>query len=397
MTANPPDPRASALIDLLRASLAETRAEGYARETLESLLPLAETHAVTPLLYAPLSPLPEPPEGPWARLRQRTEACVRQFYKLLFLTRRYAVLLVGAGIPVMVLKGPGAAAAYPVPEYRTSGDIDLLLLRKRDLEAALAALRSAGAVLHAEQHAGHHISLHLPEGVELELHTALTEDVNDRRTNAMLASLSEMAEGMVKEREVFPGVRLPLPEPGFMAVTLLLHTLHHYLRDGFGLKLLCDWTAFWRQPIPPEQLRFYLETVDRCGLRGFSQTLTRACVRRLGLPETRAAMLLEGASDKDLTDALMAEVLAYGSAGEGRMVALRGSSPAAYLREFHHQMRLNHPRSGRCPLLWPGLWLLTLLRFLRNNRVLRRVSLGSVLKSAGERGRLSREMDLFRR
>ena len=396
MTANSPDFRASALIDLLRASLTGARAEGYARETLESLLPLAEVHGVTPLLFAPLSPLPEPPQGGWARLRQRTEACVRQYYRLLFLTRRYVSLLTQAGIPVMVLKGPGAAAAYPVPEYRTSGDIDLLLLQKRDLEAALAALRSAGAVLNAEQHAGYHVSLLLPEGVELELHTALTEEVNDRRTNALLASLPELAAELVEEREVFPGVRLPLPEPGLMAVTLLLHTLHHYLRDGFGLKLLCDWTAFWRQPISPEQLRFYLDTVDRCGLRGFSRTLTRACVRCLGLPEEQAAPLLEGA-DKDLTEALMAEVLAFGNAGGGRMVALRGSSPGAYLLELHHQMRLNYPRSSRCPLLWPGLWLLTLLRFLRNNRVLRRVSLGSVLKSAGERGRLSREMDLFRR
>lgn len=31
------------------------------------------------------------------------------------------------------------------------------------------------------------------------------------------------------------------------AYYLLLHMLQHFVRAGFGVKLLCDWTVFWKR------------------------------------------------------------------------------------------------------------------------------------------------------
>jgi hypothetical protein len=66
-----------------------------------------------------------------------------------------------------------------------------------------------------------------------------------------------------------------------------------------------------------------------------------------------------------------------------------------YIREFHHPMHLNFPKAGKCFLFWPVLWVITLVRFLRNNRRVRAVSGRELLKSAGQRGKLVKEMRLF--
>ncbi len=381
-------PEERALLALLRSAMTGSAPPPAEEEDRDLVIRIAEAHAVLPLLYPVLEGY-VPPEV----YTGAAERCVRQYWRLLFLTRFYVRVLEDRGIGTAVLKGPGAADAYPVPEYRKSGDMDLLLLDPTQLEAAKAAIRETGALPSPEQHANHHVCFHTPEGVELELHVSLAEDFDAPRANRFLRSLGSELGSHIRQAELLPGVSLPVPEGPYQAMSLLLHMLQHFLRSGFGLKLLCDWTAFWNRPRSPEEREEYLRMAGECGLLGFSAAITGACVRYLGLDASALP------TREDTAPALIREVFdaqEFGKTGAERMVMVRGGVPG-YLREFHHQMRLNWPRSSRCPLLWPGLWLLTLLRFLRNNRVIRRVSLESVLRSAGERGRLSQELDLFRR
>ena len=80
---------------------------------------------------------------------------------------------------------------------------------------------------------------------------------------------------------------------------------------------------------------------------------------------------------------------------KNRMVALRGNGLFDYVREFHHQMHLNFPKAGKIFLFWPVLWMITLIRFLRNNRKVRSVSSKELFESAGKRGKLVKGMKLF--
>ena len=85
----------------------------------------------------------------------------------------------------------------------------------------------------------------------------------------------------------------------------------------------------------------------------------------------------------------------FGQTGEGRLVALRGTKVSDYFREFHHQMKLNFPKKSRYAIWFPLLWLWTLVRFLRNNRKVRKVSLVHVLKQARERSHYVEKLHLF--
>ena len=197
--------------------------------------------------------------------------------------------------------------------------------------------------------------------------------------------------------EVLPGLTLPVPDAAGQAASLLLHMLQHFLRAGFGLKLLCDWTAFWNALPPETDMARYERFVDAAGMRGFADMVGGVCAAWLGLRPEK--LKLSRSFDADTLRAFLREVFdaqEFGRSSSRRMVMVRGG-PIGYVREFHHQTRLNFPRAGRCPLLWPALWCATLARFLRNNRTVRGTTLGAVLAETQRRSRLMEPLALFQR
>lgn len=365
-----------------------------------TLVELAARHGVVSLICEELR-AQGVPQAAFMRAEGLSQTVVRQNYRLLYLSWQIQQAMGRQGIRTALLKGSGTASFYPVPELRKSGDIDLLLLDPGDLEQAAKCLEGLGFRRKEWQPALHHIVYGLmTEGgkqeIEAELHTMLAEPFDDRRINALL----ERQMGQVaRHLQTVRVMELPLEilDPAYHAYELLLHMLQHFLRSGFGLKLLCDWVVLWNGEISPAMQKEYLGLVRACGIKKFSDLVSLTCVNNLGLSAERIAFM---EPDTGLeTEVFLAELLAaeeFGKTSKDRMVALRGSSPWDYVREFHHQMHLNYPRAGKCILFWPVLWLITLVRFLVNNRRIRKVSLRAVLKTAGQRGKLIKNLQLFR-
>ena len=82
----------------------------------------------------------------------------------------------------------------------------------------------------------------------------------------------------------------------------------------------------------------------------------------------------------------------FGKADKNRMVIVSKNSFWAYVKEFHYQMKMNHPGTSRHVVLWPVLWAVTLAVFLRNNKKLNRGKVRDILRNAGNRSRLLRQM-----
>ena len=136
----------------------------------------------------------------------------------------------------------------------------------------------------------------------------------------------------------------------------------------------------------------------------FAKAVTALCVLYLGLPYTQISFLFGNVSEKEALShnrkhyaTLMDEILEaeeFGHSSTNRMVFLKNSSLTGFLCEFHHQMKLGNSHSD-CILLWPYLWCTTLIRFLRNNRRIRKTSTLSIFKKASQRSRLLRDLKLF--
>lgn len=97
-------------------------------------------------------------------------------------------------------------------------------------------------------------------------------------------------------------------------------------------------------------------------------------------------------AEEFLQDVFAAEE--FGKADKDRMVIVQENSLWAYAKEFHYQMKLNHPRTSPYVILWPALWLITLAVFLRNNRKLKRGRVKDILRNAGNRSRLLQQIGL---
>ena len=362
------------------------------------VIAVAESHKVMALLH-PVLEHAGLQESIWKIVDRKGEQTVRQSYRLLMLSRYVIGLLKENGIDGILLKGCGTAAWYPVPELRKSGDIDLLFKSEDETRKALQILAQQGFVTTEDQPANHHIVCESRDSVSLELHMSLAEPFDSEKTNRFLADCQK--EYFAHRRVVdCMGVAFELTSDGYRAFYLLLHMLQHYVRAGFGVKLLCDWVVFWESPLSEEEKKIFLRLTQESGTFGFAVMMTRVCVKYLGLREKQVEFLMQAEPKDvcDLTEELMAEIFEaeeFGHSSKDRMVVLRGTGLMDYAREFHHQMKLNYPKAGKIMVLYPVLWIMTLCGFLYRNRTLRKVSGRQILKKAKKRSQLTEQMRLF--
>lgn len=384
-------------ITLCRLLALSLKSESKQPETLNleeqsRIVRMAEKHSVLPLLYEVLADK--------TMIEAKSRQTVQQSYHLLFLSKYVLDLLKGAKIEVILLKGSGTAALYPVLELRKSGDVDILLRGEQEAEAACEILEAHGFCRAYEQKAHHHISCISPDGISIELHVILAEPFDKVTINEYLRTVQNEFFLHQTEQEVM-GVRLVLPGKPYHAYYLLIHMLQHFLRAGFGLKLLCDWVVFWTQKLTHEEELVFLRLIRESGMEGFAGVVTAACVRYLGLEEEKVSFLLEkDVFDDFTTEMFMYEVFEAGEFGKSsaeRMVMVRGNRIKDYMREFHHQMKLTYPKASRVILAWPVLWIAALCGFIYRNHKLRGVSSIMVLKKAGDRSRMVEKMHLFDR
>lgn len=384
------------LLDLLGQELTgQTAWEEAPSLDWEELAHIAMRHGVLPLLYRSLTEWEQVPPRVKKQAEISARSVVQQSYRLLFLSKYLLEGLEKAGIQAVLLKGVGTAGFYPVPELRKAGDVDLLLPDSGKEKQAATVLRRLKCTEEEWQPSLHHIVYRSFEGTEIELHTMLAEPFDNSRMNRYMEAVTAECAAHIERADIM-GVELPVLSTAYHAYELLLHMLQHFLRSGFGLKLLCDWVVFWNRETDAQEQERYLKLVEESGVKGFSDMVTLACCQYLGLPVERVGWMRlpkDYCVESFLLEILEAEE--FGKSSKDRMVTLRGNKIMDYVREFHHQMRLNFPKGSRCILCWPALWVITLARFMRNNRKIRKTSGLAILKKAGQRSKMMEQMKLF--
>lgn len=389
------------LLELLRCALTEEKPVPHwalSGDEWASLIRKADRHAVLSILYDPLMEQALPQKQ--REFAERTAIkYARQNYRLGYYTHLAVEKLKERGILSVVLKGVSAAAYYPTPELRKSGDIDLLIPHTDQLLSAGDVLSEYGFTVAEQQLANHHLALRHTSGFELELHSMLAEPFDNAKINKYLDTCLLRIPDHIEQRNVL-GYDFPVLSDGYQAYELLLHMLQHFLRAGFGLKLLSDWVRFWNRPVADNEVQLYLQLVQESGLSGFSGMITSVCAYYLGLDkqcglcEHTQPLMEETDAHSFLEDLLSAEE--FGRSSRDRMVVLRNTSLPAYVREFHHMTALNFPRAVKVFLCWPVLWCITLLRFLRNNRRVRGgISTATILKKTKQRSERMAQLKLF--
>ena len=135
------------------------------------------------------------------------------------------------GIPHLPLKGSLLCKLYPQPYLRTSCDIDLLV-KKEDMEKAVALLVEQLGYTREKKVEFHDLSLYSSTGVHLELHFSLREGRTD-----MDGVLDEVWEHVLPVEESAFRYRM---DGAFLLFHITAHMAYHFTGGGCGIKPLAD-------------------------------------------------------------------------------------------------------------------------------------------------------------
>ena len=191
------------------------------------------------------------------------------------------------GIESVLLKGEGNSRRYPSPYLRECGDLDIYVGRKNYSEACrivreLAKPKDAEEAISSDKH--YHISI---GGVSVEIHR-FTHVFSPARLDPLYQKYSD--DGTSKDLFPIQVVKdmVNTPEVTFNAFFIFVHTWHHFVNWGVGVRHLCDLAVFLhseRENIDRERLSSMIESLE---LWVPWKTMTSLMVEHLGLPKEDA-------------------------------------------------------------------------------------------------------------
>lgn len=357
-------------------------------QEVDELLLLSQRHEVTALL-----------DDVWNRytlsneqliLKEKIVArTVQKSIQLQILNSKLTQKLREAGITAVTLKGYSVSRYFPVPEYRKSGDVDLFVSGKENIEKAVKLLENNGFHTTDSWHANHHLVFISDRNETVELHVSWVEEFKEKHLNEYITKIQKESMNhcaLLNQNDL----QLYVYDLPYHAFYLLLHMYQHFTASGFGVRNLCDWVVLWEHCHNKEERNIFRKLIDESGMHAFAKAVTGICIDYLGLKKEYSPIDVSDA-DTILEHQLLRDILDAGEFGYSeseRMVGMDGNSIWSYVKEFHHQMHINFPSTGNIFIFWPYMWTFTLCRFLNNNRKLKRSSVSSIMKKAGQRGKL---------
>lgn len=157
----------------------------------------------------------------------------------------------------IIVKGQGVGQCYERPQWRSCGDVDLLLDEDNYLKAKEYLTVFASSVK-KEGFYTKHLAMQIRQW-DVELHGSLRIGLSSKIDNIMDHLLSDcFAEGGFRT-EAIGGSSVNLPSPDNDSLIIFTHILKHFYIGGIGLRQICDWCRL---------LWTYRDSIDRDLLEG---------------------------------------------------------------------------------------------------------------------------------
>lgn len=334
-------------------------------------------------------------------IKHQTKLMMLNYYQIEQFTRRIADLFDANNISYILLKGISLAAFYPVPEYRKLGDVDIYINDKEMFNRASALLLANGYTKDDEISDHHQGYLYkVPQTgrtMILELHYRIVGLYQYAPANKIVDAVFASGAFTPIMQKVSDRSYSVLP-PTEYTFYMIHHMLKHYLYSGFGIRLLCDFSFYLECNYTDIDFTQIHKWCKESKILHLYEIILGTCRIYLGLPETIDSKVHYNKND---CEAFIIQLLEDGDVSPNNGPTLVGSGSykkinfLTYFKEGHLQMHVRFPKLGKCPLLWPILWLITLVCFLYNNRTIRNMSLAQTLRSFKQDNQKSKLLRIF--
>ena len=184
-------------------------------------------------------------------------------------------------ISPLLVKGQGLAWCYERPQWRMSGDVDLIVAREA-YKKAVDILKKIASSFDNERDSDLHISLDIGNGI-VEMHGTLDMHYLKRVDRAVDEIFRKTFEN--KEVRVWTVDEVPIevPKPDNDVIFVFTHILKHSFIGGVGLRQVCDWCRLlytFKDEIDAALLQ---ERLTKMGLMREWKTFAALAVRHLGM------------------------------------------------------------------------------------------------------------------
>lgn len=255
----------------------------------------------------------------WIGLAQMNErSYLLQCEKANKLTARFRI----GGFDICVLKGIGTAQLYPIPARRQCGDIDIWVSGNR--KKVTKWLKTQCDVSHAEWH---HTGAQFFEDVPVEVHFYPAWQYNPSHNRILQCLFWLMKKSQLKDRPI--GFNYPTPE--FEFVFSLVHTFHHLLEEGVGMRHIVDY-FYILKALPIAKRDESIKRIERLGLKKFLGAMVWVLKEVCGMQSE--LMLCE--PDQKEGRFLLKEIMAGGNLGKSRTDGLMRNSWNRYCLMLKH-------------------------------------------------------------
>ena len=346
----------------------------------EPLFALAENHRVLPLVFQAVHRCPALAQAPAELLRLRRAQVLQLTALQVRQTAEFTEVrdaLTASSVRFLVVKGIICRNLYPNPDFRLSGDEDLLV-HPDDLPRCHSVLTELGYTTAEAAAKAHELSYHNPRRVlHLEIHRNLfpPEQPAYGELNGLFP-------------EFFSGHILQDGTPTLGAsehmLYLLCHAFKHFLHSGFGIRQVCDIMLFanrWGEQIDWALL---LERCKAVRADRFAAGLFRIGWKYLGFSPEQARYPLRWQAVYTDEGPLLQDILEAGVYGKSRQDRLhssnvtlqaleaqkKGRSGTPLLRSLfpkREAMEAKYPYVRKSALLLPLAWFSRLLKYKKSS------------------------------
>lgn len=229
----------------------------------------AQKQTVCGFVFAGIEKLPaemQPPKEMMMQMWAFTERIRKANLKMAVVAEEIIGWYEEKGLKPTIIKGLTAGALYEHPELRMPGDIDLFFPENYNMAVPIA--RSKGIEVTLDDN--HDVFDY--KGVHVELHHTAFRPLFPVKN----IDFSPIPSDSVNYKGKMLNVKAN-------AMLLLIHPAKHFMKEGIGLRHLCDWAVFLKRYEESPELSEAWDEVKRQGAERFAVEFTAIAVHYLGL------------------------------------------------------------------------------------------------------------------
>ena len=343
------------LCDLIKEALFDIHRSSIDNVNWEKVLREADKHAIIGIIA---KQIPEETCHEWSI---KTSKIMLQTIRKLQAQSQLFQLFEDNNIPLAILKGTAAAAYYPIPSYRTFGDIDFIVPQDSIVKASKLMLESGYQRIDQESSENPRHYRYKKDDFIFEMHHHFSY-VDLDIENFIIEGLKHV------ELASCDGVSFPMLPRLSNGMVLLAHMRCHLL-SGMGLRQVLDWMMFVNKELDDDfWQREFKAAAESVHLDKLAITTTRLCQKYFGLPES-----ISWCKDVDdeLCDRLLDQLLVSGNfgvkLGSGKQVetVMTAFQKNGVLKQLQISGEKNWSLYKKRKWLKPFCWIYQIFRYSR--------------------------------